>query len=72
MLRNRARLYNAQVEQAMRYAEEGKALIVAPDDTCGVSTFTRDRELLRKLYDKGYGDGHKIRDFLQKLPESDG
>ena len=38
MLRNRARLYNAQVEKAMEYEKEGRVFIVAPDDTCGVTS----------------------------------
>ena len=67
MVKHRAALYNAQVERALRYAEEGRVLIVAPDDTCGVSTFTRDQERLRRLYDKGYGDGEKIRLYLDSV-----
>ena len=31
-------------------------LIIAPDDTCGVKTLTRDQEALKKLYTKGIRD----------------
>lgn len=62
----RAQLYNESVAQAQEYAKQGKVLIVAPDDTCGVSTLSRQKDALQKLYDKGYGDGHKIADYLYK------
>lgn len=60
----RAELYNGEVALAKAYAREGRALIVAPDDTCGVDTLTRDRERLMRLYDKGYQDGARIEAFL--------
>lgn len=41
-------------------------LIVAPDDTCGVDTLTKDVEALNKLYNKGYKDGTKIKAFMKK------
>lgn len=63
-LRERADHYNAGVALAKRYASKGQALIVAPDDTCGVSTLTRDPELLKRLYEKGYASGEAILRFL--------
>ena len=66
-LRQRASRYNAGVYQAQRYAIEGRALIVAPDDTCGVDTLTRDKAALRLLYEKGLSDGAKIEAFLAKI-----
>lgn len=58
--------YNKGVALAQAYAAQGKALIVAPDDTCGVKTLTRDKQALMNLYDKGYEDGKKIAAFLGK------
>ena len=49
---------------AQKYVRQGKALILSPDDTCGVSTLKKDRASLQRLYDKGYADGKKISDFL--------
>ena len=49
---------------AQKLAAEGKVLIIAPDDTCGVKTLTRDQEALKKLYSKGMKDAERIRDFL--------
>ena len=62
----RAQLYNESVAQAQEYAKQGRVLIVAPDDTCGVSTLSRKKEALQKLYEKGYKDGQKIEDYLKK------
>ena len=63
-LRNRARKYNEGVELARQYAAEGKLLIIAPDDTCGVHTLCRDSYKMKLLYGKGYVDAEKIPPFL--------
>lgn len=60
----RAERYNAGVSTAQKYVKEGKALILSPDDTCGVSTLTKDKISLQRLYEKGYQDGEKILSFL--------
>lgn len=65
-LRHRAEQYNRGVALAKKYETEGKALIIAPDDTCGVDTLTRNREALKKLYQKGYQDAEKIHAFLDR------
>ena len=63
-LRNRASKYNEGVSLARQYAAEGKLLIVAPDDTCGVHTLCRDDFKMRHLYGKGYVNAEKIPPFL--------
>ncbi len=63
-LLNRAERYNEGVRIAREYERAGRALIVSPDDTCGVSTLTRDKDRLDALYAKGYGDGEQIVSFL--------
>ena len=60
----RAQLYNDEVALAQKYAKQGKVLIVAPDDTCGVDTIKRDKAALHRLYEKGCADGQKIMDYL--------
>lgn len=60
----RAQRYNEEVALAQKYAKQGKVLIVAPDDTCGVDTLKRDRASLHRLYEKGYADGQRIKDYL--------
>lgn len=63
-LEHRAEQYSAGVALAKRYAGQGKVLIVAPDDTCGVTTLKREPACMARLYEKGYRDGEKIRSFL--------
>ena len=62
----RAQRYNESVALAREYAKQGKILIVAPEDTCGVDTLTRDRQALHKLYQAGYEAGQRIPAFLHK------
>lgn len=64
-IRQRAQRYNDGVTLAKEYAKQGKALIVAPDNTCGVDTLKKDKTALQKLYEKGYQDGQKITEYLQ-------
>lgn len=49
---------------AQECAKEGKVLIAAPDDTCGVDTLTRDKQVLNRLYEKGYKDAAGNRAFI--------
>ena len=63
-LRRRAERYNRGVALAQDYARQGRLLIVAPDNTCGVRTLSRDRDALLRLYEKGLRDGEKIPAFL--------
>ncbi len=60
----RAQRYNKSVALAQEYARQGKVLIIAPDDTCGVDTLKKDKNSLQRLYDKGYSDGKKITNYL--------
>lgn len=62
----RAVRYNESVALAQKYAKQGKVLIIAPDDTCGVDTLKKDKASLQKLYEKGYKDGQKILNYLCK------
>ncbi len=61
----RAERYNADVALAQKYAAQGKALILAPDDTCGVDTLKKSKASLLRLYEKGYKDARRIPDFLR-------
>ncbi len=63
-LRLRADRYNDGVALAKTYEAKGQILIVAPDDTCGVETLTRDKDALQRLYEKGYENGGAIAPFL--------
>lgn len=61
----RAQLYNESVALSQEYAKQGKALIISPDNTCGVDTLKKDKSSLHRLYEKGYSDGSRITSFLK-------
>lgn len=62
--RKRAELYNTQLEQLQVYVKERKAIIIAPDNTCGVDTLTKDAKAMKQLYEKGYQDAQRILLFI--------
>ncbi len=64
-LRNKAEKYYKGLELAEEYEKLGKVLIVAPDDTCGVDTLTKDKEALNNFYEKGYKDASAISNFVK-------
>lgn len=64
-LKKRAEHYNQGVQLSKEYEAQGRVLIVAPDDTCGVDTLTKNREALRRFYEKGYWDAQAIPEFLK-------
>ena len=68
-LLSRAEKYNAGVDLARKLAGEGKVLIIAPDDLCGVGTLCRDREAMQRLYERGLRDGARTTAFLGGRPE---
>jgi len=66
-LRKRAERYNASREELFALEEEGKILVIAPEDTLGCRRRERDLEILRALWQSGYFAGrnsaHRIRSF---------
>ncbi|MCM1524171.1 MAG: patatin family protein [Ruminococcus sp.] len=62
--RLRAEHYNSSVELARSYAEQGKLLIISPEETYGIDTLHKDKTSLEKLYELGLRDGEKIKVFL--------
>lgn len=63
-LKCRADCYNECVIQAKKYEQQGKLLLIAPDDTCGVTTLKQEPNCMARLYEKGYHDGKTILPFL--------
>lgn len=49
---------------AKKMSDEGKVLIISPESIGNMSTLTRDREALDKLYKLGYKDAKKIKNFI--------
>lgn len=65
-MRMRYKRYNDSLARARELEAQGKLLIIAPDDICGLSTLTKDREKLQRMYDKGRRDARRIPAFLEK------
>jgi predicted patatin/cPLA2 family phospholipase len=61
----RHEVYNSAIGEIRKMETQGRARIVAPEDNCGVGTFTRDRKAFLRLYERGYDDGEKVADFLR-------
>ena len=61
----RAIIYNTELWLAKKYEQQGKVLIVAPDDIGGMKTLKRDRDAIDQLYHKGYADADVIRSFVE-------
>lgn len=64
-MRNRYLKYNQDVEYAKSLEQEGKVLILAPDNLEGMTTLKRDVEAMNRLYEKGYRDAARIQEFLE-------
>ena len=60
----RAITYNTELWLAKKYEEQGKVLIVAPDDIGEMKTLKRDKDAIDLLYRKGYADAEIIRAFV--------
>ena len=62
-IRNRRRHF---MHVLRMYEKKGRLLVIAPDDTCGVTTLKHDDDCIMKLYHKGYKDAELIMPFLEK------
>lgn len=69
-MRTRTQRYNESREALFRLEEEGKVIVIAPEDTLGCSRTERDLEILRALWQQGYFAGRRaaeaVRDFWTK------
>lgn len=64
-LLGKAEHYRESLAFAQQKVKEGKCLIVAPDDCCGVEMLTREPRKLHALYEKGARDGGAIGAFVK-------
>ncbi|MCQ2203461.1 MAG: patatin family protein [Bacteroidales bacterium] len=59
--------YNAQLDRLEKAVRDGRAMVIQPQDGCGVGRTTDDIAKLDALYDHGYGMAieniEKVRDF---------
>lgn len=63
-LLNRYATYNDEVALAKEYERDGRVLILAPDDLCGLSTLSKSFEGLELMYRKGYAAAGAIANYL--------
>lgn len=61
----RAAAYNEMVARLKKLESEGRCLIIAPDDCCGVGTLKKSPESIDMLYKKGYADGAALAAFTK-------
>ena len=66
ILEERYKKYNESLELAISLEEEGKVLILCPDEIKGLKTLTKDKEKLKTLYDCGYNKAAAIKTFFEK------
>ncbi|MBQ8782391.1 MAG: patatin family protein [Clostridia bacterium] len=64
-LKDKSINYKKGVDLALELEKQGKCIIIAPDDCCGVSTLTKEKDKLHALYEKGYNDGARIKEFVK-------
>lgn len=64
-LEKRYEVYNSELDLAHSYEQEGKVLIVAPDDLCGLNTLKHNLKGSERMYRKGYADAAVIPEFLE-------
>lgn len=62
---NRNEEYNRSLVELKEMEGSGKAKLIAPVSTCGVSTMKKSKNGIQYLYEMGYADGQKIKDFLE-------
>lgn len=65
-LKRRSVRYNRDVAAVKKLEEQGKALLVAPEDISGMATLTRDRDAIQRLYQMGYDQGPRLMEFIRR------
>lgn len=58
-------VYNKRIDEILRLEEQGKVLILSPEECFGIKTATREKTGLNKLYELGYKDAERIEEFLR-------
>ncbi len=64
-LAKRSELYNKQIELALKYRDEGRLLIIAPDNIDNVGMLKKNKAGSMEMYKKGRRDARAIKDFLK-------
>lgn len=70
-LRRRAWRYNTAVQRARELERQGRVCIIAPDSTEGMSTLTKNRAGLEKMYAKGKQDAEVLVRWMQNTKQDE-
>ena len=70
-LRRRAWRYNTAVQRARELERQGLVCIIAPDSTEGMSTLTKNRDGLEKMYAKGKQDAEALVRWMQNTKQDE-
>ena len=70
-LRRRAWRYNTAVQRARELEQQGLVCIIAPDSTEGMSTLTKNRAGLEKMYAKGKQDAEALVRWMQNAKQDE-
>lgn len=69
-LASRADEYNAKVDYIKKLQEEGKVLILSPDNIYGLDTLTKNKEAMLKLYNDGKKLAEKIPEWIKEKTQN--
>ncbi len=64
-LENRCALYNNKLDEILESYDKKKVLIIAPEETSGLKTSTKDYKKMEILYKDGYDKGKIIETFIK-------
>ena len=70
-LRRRVWRYNTAVQRAWELERQGLVCIIAPDNTEGMSTLTKNRAGLEKMYAKGKQDAEALVRWMQNTKQDE-
>lgn len=69
VIEDRHVIYNYMIRCIREYEQQGRALLLSPEDIPGAFTLVKDIEIIDKLYDNGYRDGMNYKNEISELLE---
>lgn len=69
-LASRADEYNSKIDYVKKLQEEGKVLILSPDNIYGLDTLTKNKEAMLKLYNDGKKLAEKIPEWIKEKTQN--
>ena len=69
-LRNRSKMYNSQRDALFKLEKEGKAFVIAPENTSGWKRTENDGAKIKEMYDEGYSMGKSLVPSIKEYLEN--